>query len=263
MDWLTEREEQAIFIVWPWLAAIFFIALLMTLATLKSWRRLWISLKSDGGKVPALFNFKIISVAFIALTLAAWFLKLDLIFVLIGIISLMFALSGSDLRSLGWWPLSWRNLFCGIGMGAGCVFLFWLFHSIILAVWIALKLPHEEQLAVKMFMESKGTLQIINFMLMACVMAPLLEEFGFRGALYPVLKSLFNGKIAMLITSALFAWVHYYWVGFLPLMMLGLLLTLVYEKTGSLWSCVGVHAGFNILNATQLLIFKIGMDQVE
>jgi membrane protease YdiL (CAAX protease family) len=263
MNWLTERQEQAILIVWPWMAALFLMAFAIGLATIKSWRRLLIGLKSDGGRVPKMLDCQIFIIALIVLASMAWLLKLDLILVLLGVIGLMLILAGRYLPSLGWWPPSWRNLFWGMGMGAGCVFLFWILHSVIFVVWMGLKLPYEEQLAVKMFMETKNTPQIISIMLQACIMAPLLEELSFRGTFYPVLKSFLGGKIAVLISSMLFAWIHYYWVGFLPLMIFGVLVTLAYERTGSLWACVGIHAGFNFLNTLQLLIFKIGMDQVR
>ena len=128
-------------------------------------------------------------------------------------------------------------------------------------LWTTLNFPYQEQLAVKLFFESKGTAPLLKLIFMACVAAPILEEFAFRGAIYPTFKSLWGGKIALLLSSTLFAIVHDYWVGALPLMLLGMLLGIVYEKTGSLWSSVGFHVGFNFMNTSLLLIFKMGLDR--
>jgi membrane protease YdiL (CAAX protease family) len=98
--------------------------------------------------------------------------------------------------------------------------------------------------------------------LLAFLIAPVVEEFGFRGSLYPILKGFLGGRVALWVCSGFFAWVHFYWVGFLPLLLLGVFLTLIYERTRSVWAAVGFHATFNGINLLQLWIFKIGMNQV-
>jgi membrane protease YdiL (CAAX protease family) len=262
MDWVTEKESQALQHMWPWFTAIFVIAFAIGLTTIKEWRRLFVGLKSEGGKIPSINNSEILTLGFIALVVVTWLLKLDLIFSFIGVIGMMLLLQDRQaLQDLGWrFPLG-SHFIWGFWMGLGTVFAFWIFHGAIFAGWLALGLPYEEQLPVKIFLETKTTSGIIGLAILACVIAPLLEELVFRGSLYPLLKSHCGGKIALLITSALFACVHLYWVGFLPLMMIGILLTLVYERIGSIWAAVGFHAAFNTLNFVQLFICKIGLDR--
>lgn len=81
--------------------------------------------------------------------------------------------------------------------------------------------------------------------LTAIVVAPLTEELVFRGYFYGVLRR-FGGRWPALILSAtLFAAIHAHIPSLLPLLILAVALTLVYEQTGSLWAPILMHACFN------------------
>ncbi len=82
----------------------------------------------------------------------------------------------------------------------------------------------------------------------ACVLAPVSEEFVFRGFLYPALKRFTRPLIAATVVGAIFAAIHLSLIALLPLFVLALLLTLAYEWTGSLLVPILVHAGFNLTN---------------
>lgn len=88
------------------------------------------------------------------------------------------------------------------------------------------------------------------FFAFAVLVVPLQEEIIFRGALYRGLRERFGGWGAALAGSALFAAMHFHTAALVPLFVLSLLLTAVYEWSGSLWSCVLLHALFNGLNLT-------------
>lgn len=105
----------------------------------------------------------------------------------------------------------------------------------------------EPQAILKDFLMLKNKREILQFVLLAVVVAPLAEEILFRGFLYPYLKSIWPQWVALLFTAFLFALVHQHLPVFLPLMWLGIVLALLYEKTGSLWSTITLHALFNSL----------------
>jgi len=86
--------------------------------------------------------------------------------------------------------------------------------------------------------------------LSAVVIAPIVEEFIFRGYLYPVLKKYTQKYYAAIVTSILFAIVHFHLPTLVPLALLGIALCFVYERSGTLWAPICVHALFN---ATSLL----------
>ena len=79
-------------------------------------------------------------------------------------------------------------------------------------------------------------------------LAPIAEEMLFRGILYPAVKQAGFPRLALWGTSLLFAAIHWNLATFLPLLLLAIVLTLLYEKTGNLLAPITGHAVFNALN---------------
>jgi membrane protease YdiL (CAAX protease family) len=88
----------------------------------------------------------------------------------------------------------------------------------------------------------------------AVLLAPVAEEAMFRGILYPVVKHLGYPRLALWGTSLLFALVHLNVVTFVPLLVLALLLTALYERTDNLLAPIAAHVLFNALNFLTLLL---------
>ena len=84
------------------------------------------------------------------------------------------------------------------------------------------------------------------------MLAPVAEEFIFRGVLFPFIKQLGWPKLAWVGVSFLFALIHGAAAIFIPLFVLALALTWLYEKTGNLLASIVVHSLFNSAN---LVIF--------
>jgi membrane protease YdiL (CAAX protease family) len=100
---------------------------------------------------------------------------------------------------------------------------------------------------------------LMMVIIQAVIMAPLIEELVFRGALQTALMRLMKGKrwLAMLITAAAFSAIHGTVVptqGLLPLFVLGLVFSYVYERTGSLLVPILAHAVFNAANIAIAMI---------
>jgi membrane protease YdiL (CAAX protease family) len=85
----------------------------------------------------------------------------------------------------------------------------------------------------------------IPIILLAIVIAPLAEEFFFRGFLYGVLKRYAGGLPALVFTGVAFAVIHLHLPSILPLFLLACVLTLAYELSGSLLVPMAMHALFN------------------
>jgi len=77
------------------------------------------------------------------------------------------------------------------------------------------------------------------------VVAPMTEEFIFRGYFYGVLRRYLGVIPGLLLTSLLFASIHTNLSVLLPLFVLASCLTLAYEATGSLWVPMVMHGLFN------------------
>jgi len=80
---------------------------------------------------------------------------------------------------------------------------------------------------------------------LAVLAAPLAEEVFFRGFVFGGLRGRIGVRFAALISAALFMVAHVNPAVFVPIFLIGLLLTWVYAKTGSLWYPILVHLGYN------------------
>jgi len=114
-------------------------------------------------------------------------------------------------------------------------------------------LPDEPQDLIALFTQIKSPFVIAGMLLVACVLAPIYEELMFRAGLYRFVRQKLGRIPALLISGACFGAMHANWAGFLPLAVLGMLLALVYEATGSIRVAIIAHGLFN-LNTIILLL---------
>ncbi len=92
-----------------------------------------------------------------------------------------------------------------------------------------------------------GTWAILAFGVVAVGLGPLAEEVFFRGFLYSGFKDRLGMWRSAVLSSFLFALMHVDPGVLIPFFFTGMLLALLYERTGSVWSCVVVHATQNAL----------------
>ena len=85
------------------------------------------------------------------------------------------------------------------------------------------------------------------------VLAPLVEELVFRGVMFPALVQLKGRTVGLWGTSILFGLIHFNLFSLLPLIVMGLLLALLYERTRNLLAPIAVHAAFNLINFVLVL----------
>jgi membrane protease YdiL (CAAX protease family) len=103
----------------------------------------------------------------------------------------------------------------------------------------------DSQPIVQLFENVSEPSKRIPIILLAVVVAPLAEEFVFRGFLYGVLKRYAGGVPALIFTGICFALIHLHVPSLLPLFLLACVLTLAYELSGSLLVPMAMHALFN------------------
>jgi uncharacterized protein len=109
--------------------------------------------------------------------------------------------------------------------------------------------PQDQDLVTDLRGEN-STLVLVAFALMTCVLAPLAEEFFFRGFLFRALAERFGLAWGVVLGGALFGLVH--WPGgsleaVVVLGALGAMLCLMVYYTASLLPCIIMHASFNSL----------------
>jgi membrane protease YdiL (CAAX protease family) len=107
----------------------------------------------------------------------------------------------------------------------------------------------------------ESTLLLLLSAALTCVMAPICEEFLFRGFIFTALRSWRGVWPAALITGLLFGAVH---AGsapaadLVPLGVLGFVLCLVYYYTGSLYPCIALHSVNNSIAFASLEEWSLG-----
>lgn len=110
------------------------------------------------------------------------------------------------------------------------------------------------QVAVELLLDTPVWPTGIYLGFFAVVLAPVAEEFIFRGVLFPFVKQLGWPRLAWVGVSLLFALTHGDVAIFVPLFVLALALTWLYEKTGSLLAPIAVHSLFNSANLVLLVL---------
>jgi membrane protease YdiL (CAAX protease family) len=132
----------------------------------------------------------------------------------------------------------------------------WLLQVISAEALEKLGRPAEDQAAVLLLVHAKSWWVRAYLGVFAVVIAPVAEEFLFRGVLYPFIRQLGYPRLAVFGVSFLFALIHLNAVIFAPLFVLALALTWLYENTGSLLAPIAAHSLFNAVNYAALFLVK-------
>ncbi len=99
-------------------------------------------------------------------------------------------------------------------------------------------------------------LTVLMALIIAVVLAPLLEEMTFRGFFYNALRSRFSPLVSIAVSAAFFAGIHPQGIiGFPMLMAIGIVLATLREWRGSLIAPIVTHA---CTNGATLLIVLLG-----
>ncbi len=86
---------------------------------------------------------------------------------------------------------------------------------------------------------------LIIMTVMAGVVAPFPEEIAFRGLLYPWLRDRWGVPAAAAASGLCFAVLHGVVILIPALTVIGILLAVLYQRSGSLWTAVIAHGVFN------------------
>ena len=98
--------------------------------------------------------------------------------------------------------------------------------------------------------DNPGPAVFFTLLIVAGVLAPFAEELFFRGFLYNSAKHRLGVIPGIILSSLIFAIIHIGPLAVVGIIPMGILLALAYEKTGSLWVPIMMHATNNILAVT-------------
>lgn len=108
--------------------------------------------------------------------------------------------------------------------------------------------------AVVLFQQARNPLVLAGLLLLAVVVAPIVEEAVFRAGIYRFLKGRISLPLALLISAALFGMVHGNLQSLPGLIAVGVCLGLAYEFSGNLRVPIFFHAFFNLNSIIWILI---------
>ena len=129
-----------------------------------------------------------------------------------------------------------------VGYAVACLVAFFLFTG----AWVAITNAHD---STSNLLEDLGlhesTLAVIGAGLLVCVVAPIAEEFVFRGYFFTAMRGWRGMLPAAVVTGLAFGAIHLgstQVVFLIPLAFFGFALCLVYDRTGSLYPCIAAHS---------------------
>lgn len=88
----------------------------------------------------------------------------------------------------------------------------------------------------------------ICFAFATIFLAPLVEEILFRGIAYKAIRDRGHPQLALAASAILFGIIHLNAPILIPIIMLGVVLALLYERSGTLLAPITAHATFNAVN---------------
>lgn len=97
---------------------------------------------------------------------------------------------------------------------------------------------------------SSPIVSLIDF----CIFAPILEELLMRGFILNGLSVNYGIIVALLISSILFALLHFNIAQIIPSFICGIILGLIYLYTGSILSCIFAHMGYNLISYIMIIL---------
>jgi membrane protease YdiL (CAAX protease family) len=131
-----------------------------------------------------------------------------------------------------------------IGPAVGYVIGGYLLFLGFAAAWSAALNLHETDDVVEQLGADQSTVALVAVTILICVIAPMAEEFFFRGYFFGALRNWRGVWPAAIITGIVFGGIHVGSapVGFLvPLALFGVILCLIYHVTRSLYPCMALH----------------------
>lgn len=101
---------------------------------------------------------------------------------------------------------------------------------------------------------------LFNLVIIALIPA-IGEELTFRGVLQQSLTRKMNPHLAIILSAAIFSFIHFQFYGFLPRMFLGMLMGYMFYITNSLWTSMLMHFVNN--GATVVLYYLNNIGVIE
>jgi membrane protease YdiL (CAAX protease family) len=153
------------------------------------------------------------------------------------------------IRPIEWLGLKWRSwprvFLIAPATVVGMWIVFWALQLVGYMEWMESLGVESTQETVKLLQTATNPVVISLMAVAAVLVAPICEEIVFRGYLFPFAKKYTGTWVAAICSGLIFAAAHGSLAALLPLFIFGVVLAMLYEKTGSIWAPIAVHFCFN------------------
>lgn len=140
----------------------------------------------------------------------------------------------------------------GILLAIGCSILFFLLLDNFFDPIFESFFPTSEADYQDMLLSLRQT--PISSFLRICLIAPITEEILMRGYILGGLFSKYGAVIALLVSALLFAYLHFNMVQTISALFCGIILGLIYLKTGSVFCCILSHFLYNTISTISFFL---------
>lgn len=157
----------------------------------------------------------------------------------------------------------YKRFLATIGIGIITAYALNIFGGIISNALSSASNSENEAAIEEMFKSSYGLLIV----LLVCIIAPIVEEIVYRGAMLKGLEKLkIHPTVALIISSLIFGFIHVLTAGdyaqVFPYIFMGLVLGYVYQKTKSIVASICVHMLINTIS-TSLQFFLMVLEALK
>ena len=168
----------------------------------------------------------------------------DALLVVAAVLAVMVVLKRATPRMFGFRPVSFGT---AVKWMVAAYVAYWTLNVVLLGIFG----EPPEQDVVRELRETDDVAVLIGFGVLTCLVAPLAEELFFRGFMFSALAGRMGVAAAAIVTGAIFGVIHLPGAPLLGVAVLvgfGILLCLLYWRTGSLIPCMALHALNNALS---------------
>ncbi len=118
--------------------------------------------------------------------------------------------------------------------------------------------------AIKGLLQMDNSLELLANLVIIALLPAIGEELMFRGVIQQqLMRRIASPWVALLISAAIFSFVHFQFEGFLPRMMLGMLLGWLYWRTQNFWIPVMAHFFNNALQVVGQYLYGKDVSSVD
>lgn len=149
----------------------------------------------------------------------------------------------------------WRGVAFGLALAIPAWAGVTLLANLSAIILEALGLPGETGVVSTVMQRGDPTVLVLAVVLVA----PIAEELFFRGVVFNAWEREHGVRAAVFGSAGLFAFVHGSLVQLLPIFVLGVGLAQLYRSTRSLPAVIAMHAGFNAVTVTIVLLDRLGV----